>query len=78
MSSMLYKLHKQFPKSIPVMTCFGCLKDNCKHRTTDGKNLFCYYDIQNIEERKSIRKRYTNQTNSEIIYEKFDLGSDKE
>lgn len=33
-------LHKKFPRHIPVMACYGCLKEDCINRTRD-KNKIC-------------------------------------
>lgn len=39
-SKLMRFLHKKFPKHIPLMTCYGCLIDNCANRTK-GKNKIC-------------------------------------
>lgn len=43
---ILLKLHKLFPKHIPVMTCYSCLIDDCINRTK-GKNKICDGYIKN-------------------------------
>lgn len=37
-----YYLHKLFPKHIAILTCYGCLNDDCKYRATKH-NEICYY-----------------------------------
>lgn len=44
MKRLVYKiltfLHRLFPKIFPLMSCYGCLKDDCINRTR-GKNKIC-------------------------------------
>ena len=39
---IVYFLHKLFPKHIPIMSCYGCMVDNCPYRSRKG-NMVCYY-----------------------------------
>lgn len=33
LAKIIIFLHKKFPKTIPVMTCSGCLKQDCINRS---------------------------------------------
>lgn len=37
----IWWLHKLFPKSVPILSCYGCL-NVCGHRCTKH-NAICYY-----------------------------------
>ena len=39
---IMWYLHKLFPKKSPVLTCGGCLNNDCKYSATT-ENLYCYY-----------------------------------
>lgn len=40
LAKIVLKLHKKFPQKIPVMSCYGCLKEDCLNRSY-SKNKIC-------------------------------------
>lgn len=50
MGRIVYLSHQLFPKTIPLMTCYGCLKDNCEHRTKKENKLCYIYGKRRIDD----------------------------
>ena len=50
---LVYFLHKLFPKHIPIMSCYGCMVDNCHYRSRKG-NMICYYHKNKNREIKTL------------------------
>ena len=65
----VYFLHKLFPKYIPIMSCYGCMADDCLYRSKKG-NMICYYHKKKNREVKTLVDLILLQKNDE-----FDLGS---
>ena len=50
---IVYFLHELFPKHIPIMSCYGCMVDNCPYRSRNG-NMICYYHKKKKREIKTL------------------------
>lgn len=65
---VVYFLHKLFPKHIPIMTCYGCMGDNCPYRSRKG-NMICYYHKKKNREIKTlVDLLFLEQENKEDLF----------
>lgn len=65
---LVYFLHKLFPKHIPIMSCYGCMVDNCSYRSKKG-NMICYYHKKKNREVKTLVDLMFLQENDELDLE---------
>lgn len=47
-AKLCLKLHNKYPTKIPVMSCYGCLKDDCLNRSFK-KNKICDGYIKEVK-----------------------------
>lgn len=66
-------LHKKFPKTIPVLTCSGCLKENCANRRKRKNGPCLGYKKEEIDYRSFLRQsRYAKKKRHMLSYKEVD------